>query len=489
MNSLLGTAEARARTLLACGAIGMLVLIAVIAILVARSLDAVTTPAAELRATNQVELLVTIGVELPSLQRSVAAGEFPAAQADHLDAAVKRGRVDGLVDDLLIWDRTGRVIYSSVNKTEGTRPAKDPQLIAALAGKPVTRTNPRELDPATGRRTGVVEALEPLTDSRGRVYGAMEADLSLQPIKTAAARSTQRSVMFVVGGAALVWLLLLPLWVRLARAQARDWVPGRRRTVRAVREALELGAIELVYQPQIEPGSRRVDAVEALVRWRRDGELIGPDRFLPAVESSPLMCRLTDRVLDLALVQLARWRTSGVAIRVSVNLSATDLADETLPHRIAAKLDLYGVTGEDLTLEVTETAILDDTEQARRVLTALNEMGIDIAVDDFGTGHASISRLHGLPVSEVKIDRSFVSDTQQRARTYLMAMVSFGLSLGLRVVAEGVEDAETLAFLAALHCDLAQGYLISRPLEPAAMTLWLTATHPAAPSDEALLHA
>jgi len=89
------------------------------------------------------------------------------------------------------------------------------------------------------------------------------------------------------------------------------------------------------------PGSRRVDAVEALVRWRRDGELIGPDRFLPAVESSALMRRLTDRVLDLALVQLARWRTAGIAVRVSVNLSPTDLADETLPRRIAAKLDLY----------------------------------------------------------------------------------------------------------------------------------------------------
>ena len=135
----------------------------------------------------------------------------------------------------------------------------------------------------------------------------MEASLPLKPIETAATRSQERSVVFLIGGAVVVWMLLLPLWLRLARSQAKDWVPGRRRTLRAFREALDRGQIELVYQPQIEPGSRRVDAVEALVRWRRNGQLITPDHFLPAVESSPLMPRLTDRVLDLALAQLANW--------------------------------------------------------------------------------------------------------------------------------------------------------------------------------------
>jgi EAL domain-containing protein (putative c-di-GMP-specific phosphodiesterase class I) len=308
----------------------------------------------------------------------------------------------------------------------------------------------------------------------------LEAGLPLKPIEAAAARSQHRSMLVIIGGAALVWLLLLPLWVRLARSQAKDWIPGRRRTLRGCRRALDRDEIELVYQPQIEPGSRRVAGVEALVRWRRNGELVGPDQFLPAVESSALMTRLTDRVLDLALAQLARWRAAGIVIRVSVNLSPTDLADKTLPQRIAAKLERHGVMGQSLTVEVTETAILEDAEQARLELTALDHMGIDIAVDDFGTGHASISRLHGLPVSEVKIDRSFVSDTQERSRTYLSAMVAFGRSLGLRVVAEGVEDAETLTILTTLNCDLAQGYLISRPLAPAAMTHWLTTAHPAA---------
>jgi EAL domain-containing protein (putative c-di-GMP-specific phosphodiesterase class I) len=405
----------------------------------------------------------------------VIADGLSLAADRQLDSVVKRVQHEGLLANLVIWDRTGRIVYSNLDKkSEGSRPPKDSELVAALAGHAVTRTHPRELDPSSGKATGAVDALRPLIDDRGVVYGAMEASLPLQPIEAAVARSQRRSVLFVLGGGAVVWLLLMPLWVRVARSQANDWIPGRRRTLRAFRRALDRGEIVLVYQPQIGPGNRRVAGVEALVRWRRHGGLVAPDRFLPAVEASALMARLTDRVLDLALAQLASWRRAGIVTRVSVNLSSSDLADKTLPQRIAAKLDRHGVMGQSLTLEVTETAIFEDGEQARLALTTLDQMGIAIALDDFGTGHASIARLHRLPISEVKIDRSFVSDTQQHSRTYLSAMVAFGRSLGLRVVAEGIEDAETLAILRTLKCDLAQGYLISRPLEPAAMTLWLT---------------
>jgi EAL domain-containing protein (putative c-di-GMP-specific phosphodiesterase class I) len=491
MNSLMGTARARTRMFLAASIVGILVLIGVASFLVVQSTAGVASTASAARATGGVDLLVTIGVELPSLTRSTLAGRFPPAVSRRLDGAVKRGQADGLLANLVVWDRTGRIVYTGgAKRSEGTRPAKDAQLVAALAGHTTTRTIPREIDPLSGKPTGLLEALEPLTDARGVVYGALEADLSRKPIYAAATQSIQRTVSFVVGGAVLVWLLLLPLWIRLARAQAKDWVPGRRRTIRAIREALDHGEMELVYQPQIEPGNWRVDGVEALVRWRRNGELVTPDGFLPAVESSGLMPRLTDRVLDLALAQLACWRSAGFGVRVSVNLSATDLADRTLPQRIATKLEVHRVLGEHLTVEVTETAVFGDAEQAGVLLKALREMGIDIALDDFGTGHGSISRLHAQEVfTEVKIDRSFVSDTQQRSRTYLMAMVGFGLSLGLRVVAEGVEDAETMAILTALNCDLAQGYLITRPLEPAAMTVWLTTAQSAASPEQALAHA
>jgi EAL domain-containing protein (putative c-di-GMP-specific phosphodiesterase class I) len=488
MTALMGTVRGRTRTFVAAGSAAMFVVIAVVALFASQRSASNVRTAAALRAAHGVDLLVTIGVELPSLTPAAVAGELPPAAALRLDAAIKRGQIEGLLADLIIWDRTGRAVYSSVESAEGTRPPKDAQLIAALAGHSVSVVEGHEIDPISRKPTGVVESLEPLTDRRGMVYGAIEADISLKPIETAATQVQRSSALLIIGGGALVWLLLLPLWVRLARSQARDWVPGRRRTLRAFREALDAGTIELVYQPQVDPGSWRVAAVEALVRWRRDGALLTPDRFLPAVESSALMPRLTDRVLDLALTQLARWRCADIPVRVSVNLSATDLHDRTFPQRLATKLVLYGVMARDLTVEVTETAVFEDAEQARLVLGALDEMGVDIALDDFGTGHASISRLHGLGVfSEIKVDRSFVSETAQRSRAYLLAMVSFGLSLGLRVVAEGVEDSETMDILNALGCDLAQGYLISRPLESAAMTVWLTQDHGPQTSDQALV--
>jgi EAL domain-containing protein (putative c-di-GMP-specific phosphodiesterase class I) len=479
---------------LLAGTVGGLILIGLSALLAGGNVASVARSDADLRAAHGVDLLATIGTELPQLTSLTIAGRLSPAAVIRLDLAVRHGQQEGLLANLVIWDRSGRIVYSSVDSSAGTRPPKAaPDLRRALAGHTATRTHPDEVDPSSGKRTGVLDAYEPLTDHHGTIFGALEASLPLKAIDSTAAHAQQRTVLFAIGTGALLWLLLMPLWVRLARSQANDWIPGRLRTLRRFRKALDRGEIELAYQPQIEPGSRHVAAVEALVRWRRDGELIPPDRFLPAVESSALMSRLTDRVLELALGQLTRWRHAGIVIRVSVNISATDLADISLPERIAGMLELHAVTGQCLTVEVTETAILEDAEQAAVVLAGLDALGIDIAVDDFGTGHASISRLHRLPVSEVKIDRSFVSDTKHRSRTYLAAMVGFGRGLGLRVVAEGVEDAETLAFLGTLDCDLAQGYFISRPLEAAAMTSWLTTaprgdTSSISPTDRPLAH-
>jgi EAL domain-containing protein (putative c-di-GMP-specific phosphodiesterase class I) len=484
MRALTGTTRARTRTLLVVSALAMLVLTGLAALFAGQRTASITRSDARQRVAQRVDLLVTLGADLPNLSSSTVANGLSPAADRRLDAAVKRVQQEGLLADLVIWDRSGRIAYTSRDQPGDTPPPREPELALALAGQTTSSTHPNELDPSSRRHTGVLDAFHPLVDGHG-VYGAMEASLPLRPVDVAAAASGRRSALYVLAGAALGWLLMIPLWFRLARSQANEWIPARRRTLRAFGRALDRGEIELVYQPQIEPWRRRIDGVEALVRWRRNGELIGPDRFLPAVESSPLMARLTDRVLDLALAQLARWRREGIAIRLSVNLSASDLADKTLPQRIGAQLAIHGVMGQSLTLEVTETAILEDAEQARLVLTVLDQMGIDIAVDDFGTGHASISRVQGLPVTEIKIDRSFVSDNETHSYDYLAAMVSFGHSLGLRVVAEGVEDAETLAILTTLKCDLAQGYHISRPLEADAMTLWLTTADPIASSPRA----
>lgn len=481
LNALMGSARARTRTFLGATAVVMLLLIAVTAVLVGGGMAGITRTQSARQAAQAVDLLGTVGASFPNLTPVVLARGLSPAEAHKLDVVTTRVRRDGLLANIEIWDRSGRIVYSNLAAVEGTRPPRQPELTAALAGRSVIQTHRNEVDPSSGRRTGVLDALDPLISDRGVVYGALEVDLPLASVEATAAGAQRRGVLFVIGGGALLCVLMAPLWVRLTRSLAADWIPGRRQSLRAVRQALEHGTIELVYQPQIEPDGRRVVGVEALVRWRRNGQLVGPDRFLAAVEGSALMPRLTDRVLDLAFAQLAAWQRANITVRVSVNLSSTDLADHTLPYRIAAKLDACGITGQGLTIEVTETAILEDIDHADEVLSVIDQMGIDVAVDDFGTGHSSIARLHGLSVfSELKIDRSFVSDTKERSRTYVKAMVAFGQSLGLRVVAEGVEDEETLLALADLECDLAQGYFISCPLEPAAMTHWLL-THPTHP--------
>jgi EAL domain-containing protein (putative c-di-GMP-specific phosphodiesterase class I) len=482
MNGLVATARARTRTFLGATALVMLVLITVTSMLVGSGMAGIARAQSARQAAQAVDLLGTVGASFPNLTPLVVAHGLPPADAHRLDAVTTRVQRDGLLANIEIWNRGGRIVYSNLPAVEGTRPPRQPELITALAGHSVTQTHPNELDPSSGKRTGVLDALRPLVSDQGVVYGALEIDLPLTSVETTAARAQRRGILFVIGGGALLCVLLAPLWVRLIRSLAADWIPGRRKTLRAVREALDHGTIELVYQPQIEPDGRRVVGVEALVRWRRSGQLVGPDQFMASVEGSALMPRLTDRVLNLACAQIAVWQRLSLVVRVSVNLSSTDLADRALPHRIAAILDRYGITGEGLTLEVTETAIVEDLERADEVLSVIDQMGIDIALDDFGTGHSSIARLHGLSVfSELKIDRSFVSDTQQRSRTYLKAILAFGQSLGLRIVAEGVVDEETLVYLADLDCDLAQGYLISRPLEPAAMTHWLL-THSTGPT-------
>jgi EAL domain-containing protein (putative c-di-GMP-specific phosphodiesterase class I) len=364
-------------------------------------------------------------------------------------------------------------VYSSGAQPAGGTGALDPDVAAALHGGDVTRRHPLEMDFASHARTGVLDAFEPLRDTTGRVYGAVEIGLPLRPIAADAARVRARLVLFLLGGATLLWLVLLPFTIRAARAAARQWIPGRRRTLRAFRRALTRGEIELVYQPQIDPATGVLQGVEALVRWRRDGRLEAPDSFLPIVEDSSLMAHLTDRVVDLALAQLARWNSAGHSFRMSVNLSARDLADETLPARIRTALARHHIDGAQLTTEVTETAILDDPTRARRILDEITALGVEIAVDDFGTGHASISRLHQLPITEVKVDRSFVSNRDPRSRSYLEAIAGFARKLGLRTVAEGVEDADTLTFLLACGCDLAQGYHISRPLAGEQMDDWI----------------
>ncbi|WP_062290107.1 putative bifunctional diguanylate cyclase/phosphodiesterase [Demequina phytophila] len=246
----------------------------------------------------------------------------------------------------------------------------------------------------------------------------------------------------------------------------------RLRLLADLRTALDTGELHVVYQPQYDLTDGRAVAVEALVRWRHPER--GPvraDEFIPLAENSGLIFPVTAFVLETALAQLARWHASGRNLRMSVNLSARHLSDQGLPQQVAAALTRHGVPASSLVLEVTETAILSDPARADLVLHALRRLGVSIAIDDYGTGNASLSYLRRLEIDELKIDRSFVSNigADHHDLIIVRSTIALALALDLRVVAEGIEDAETVTALRGLGHVIGQGYHLGRPVEASAL--------------------
>jgi EAL domain-containing protein (putative c-di-GMP-specific phosphodiesterase class I) len=251
---------------------------------------------------------------------------------------------------------------------------------------------------------------------------------------------------------------------------------GHLALVEELRAALTTGQLVLHHQPQVDVRTGRTLGAEALVRWAHPVRgLLGPAQFLPLAEAHGLMGALTDEVLRQAVAQAADWRRRGLDLRISVNLSASNLLDTDLPHRVAGLLADAGLPAESLVLEVTETVLMGDAERSLAVVTALTALGLTVSIDDFGTGYSSLSYLRDLPVAELKLDRSFTADLLEDPRTEAIVASTIDLAhrLGLRVVAEGVEHDATLARLARLGCDESQGYLHSAPLPADRLADWL----------------
>jgi len=244
------------------------------------------------------------------------------------------------------------------------------------------------------------------------------------------------------------------------------------------RQALEEGQVSVHYQPKVSLPGKQVVGVEALVRWvHPEFGRINPDEFVPAVEAAGLVGALTSFVLDEALARVRRWLDEGIEISVAVNLSVRSLADEGFAAQVADALARYDVPARLLTFELTESAVMADPQRALPILGELHELGIELAVDDFGTGYSSLAYLRRLPVDQVKIDKSFVfgMGTDLGDLAVVRSIVELGHSLGLSVVAEGVEDDASRDQLEAMGCDVAQGYLISRPLAEDRLEAWLQA--------------
>ncbi len=231
--------------------------------------------------------------------------------------------------------------------------------------------------------------------------------------------------------------------------------------------ALEAGEIEAHFQPKADADSRRIVGVEALVRWRHpERGLISPAEFVTVAEQAGLGRALTRRMLDLALTQVKIWREEGFDLHVAVNTTVADLQDTQFPAEVAATLEAHGLPPEALVLEVTENMVLADPVRVGDVLAQLGELGLGLSLDDFGTGFSSLTHLKSLPVGEVKIDRSFVGrmTTDPVDAAIVQATIQLAHSIGIRVVAEGIEDQVTWTSLVANRCELVQGYALSRPL-------------------------
>ena len=243
-----------------------------------------------------------------------------------------------------------------------------------------------------------------------------------------------------------------------------------------LRRAIAGSELVLHYQPLIDLGTGSVQSVEALVRWNHpERGLIGPDHFVPLAEQSGLIWPLTQWVLAEALAQLALWRGRVEVPRVSVNLSARSLTHPELLREIGTTLERYAIPPQMLELEITESTVMADPDRAQDVLHRLRRLGIELAVDDFGTGHSSLTYLQRLPVDWLKIDKSFVMNmaTDVNDATIVRTSVELGHSLGLRIVAEGVETTQALDQLTDLGCDVGQGFHISRPIGADRLEAWL----------------
>jgi diguanylate cyclase len=265
---------------------------------------------------------------------------------------------------------------------------------------------------------------------------------------------------------------------------------NRLRLVEELRSAILDDQLEVHYQPQIDLVTGKRSAMEALVRWRHPRlGLVPPLDFIPLAEEAGLMQSLTAFVLERAVEQCAAWRSAGEMVTISVNISATNLLDAGFSESVVETLRRHDVAPGCLILEITETTIIRDFDLCKGVIEQLRQLGLGVSIDDFGAGVTSLAYLGSLAVSELKLDRSFLTrlatgDTE-RNLALVRATIALGHKLNMRVVAEGIEDVEALNLLAAIGCDLAQGYFISQPMSAHDLALPSAPIESSRPSDSA----
>lgn len=280
-----------------------------------------------------------------------------------------------------------------------------------------------------------------------------------------------RRVEFALYEAIAKGELALPYRAETDLGNKRRW-----RILHDLKAAIGTSALTLAYQPKVTMARREVTGVEALARWQH-AELgaISPMEFVPVAEQAGFCHDLTRWVAGEALRQVGEWHQAGLKLEVAINLSAADIIDIPLVHWLLQEIERCRLPAGTLTIELTESAVLRDPNAAARNMQALKAAGVSFAIDDFGTGYSSLTQLQRLPVDELKIDKSFVSESHLRQddATIVRSTIELAHSMGLRVVAEGVENSNLWRSLGALGCDFAQGYFISKPMPASEVAGWV----------------
>ncbi|MFL5895210.1 MAG: EAL domain-containing protein [Thermoleophilaceae bacterium] len=428
-------------------------------------------------ATRTAELLGE-SAYAPGLMAMHDHARSRAAIAHELDVATRAAIRSGAILDAVIWTREGRILYSSRRAFVGQTYPLAPAVRAAFAGREtVDRTHMRRTptDPAVDR----LDVTIPVRRAPGMPISEV-LDLAVPYARVTAdieSRSKRLDTVVIAAGG-LLYLLLLPFLRRAGRVARRQYDPRQARLVEELEDAIARRELHLEFQPLIDLRTRRVAATEALVRWNhpRRGP-VPPDEFIPIAETSPFFWDFSLHVLDLALAECAECRRKGLSLAVAVNVSSGNLLDPRLPTELRRLLAKHDLPPGALELEVTEGAIMEESQRAAAVLGEVAAVGIGkIAIDDFGTGYSSLARVRVLPIDAVKIDRSFIREMDATGDSALVrSVIALAHNLGLVVVAEGIENPETANRLARLGCDMGQGYAISRPLRAGEIVPWVDA--------------
>lgn len=323
--------------------------------------------------------------------------------------------------------------------------------------------------PGQGQAEAIASAVR-VIDALSVPYQEADLTLDIAPaagIALAPVHGNEANVLLRRAGVALIAALDSEEPILVYDPATDPHRPERLSLMGELREALDRNQLELHYQPKLNLATGRIDGAEGLVRWEhaRLGR-VPPDSFIALAEETGNIRLLTRWAIATGIAQARRWNTGGKSIRISLNISARDLDDADLPLRIAELLSIHHVAPNQILLEVTESAVMRNPDAAIQTLRRLADQGIDLAIDDFGVGQSSFAYLRKLPVRELKIDKLFIARIAQAPadRVIVRSIIDLGHQLGCRITAEGVENSETLDFLASVDCDYAQGYLIAKAL-------------------------